>query len=249
MLLPSKHLQSPDSQELQDSQATLVGSLGESSSTASTLSPVPSAVEAEMSTGEDRTNAAPTDMRHYVAAFRGREMHGQAVDLPDGYAGVVLRAPDNKIGKGMASSCRKKEEENPKSTGRTTRRSKRGQEAKVEDEADAPEFSETASDEGPTRVLEPVSTFSSFVLWNADIPANDGRDEYVRSLREWTKLAAVVSTGATFMLSPSAVCGVCCARRVVEETRWMDGRLVDRCGTACNSFFPYLFPFMYVILC
>ena len=75
----------------------------------------------------------------------------------------------------------------------------------MEDEADAPGFSETASDEVPTRVLEPVSTFSSFVLWNADIPANDGRDEYVRSLREWTNLVAEVSTGASFMLSPSAV--------------------------------------------
>ena len=121
-------------------------------------------LEAEKSTGEDRMITAATDVRHYVAAFRGREMHGQEVDLPDGYAGVVLRAPDNKIGKGMASSCRKKEEENPKSTGRTTRRSKRGQEeAKVEDEADAPGFSETASDEVPTRFLEPVSTFASFV--------------------------------------------------------------------------------------
>ena len=133
-----------------------------------------------------------------------------AVDLPDGYAGVVLRTPDKQTGKGMASSCRKKEDENPKSTGRTTRRSKRGQEAKVEDEADAPEFSETASDEVPTRVLEPVSTFSSFVLWNADIPANDGRDEYVRSLREWTKLAAEVSTSC----SPLSPC--------VEETRTMN---------------------------
>ena len=146
-------------------------------------------------------------------------MHGQAVDLPDGYAGVVLRAPDNKMGKGMASSCRKKEEENPKSSGRTTRRSKRGQEeAKVEDEADAPEFLETASDEVPTRFLEPVSTFASFVLWNPDIPANDGRDEYVRSLREWTKLVAEVSTSASFILSlPPWFC------------------------------FPYLFPFLYVI--
>ena len=76
----------------------------------------------------------------------------------------------------------------------------------MEDEADAPGFSETASDEGPTRFLEPVSTFASFVLWNPDIPANDGRDEYVRSLREWTKLVAEVSTDAPFMLSPFAVC-------------------------------------------
>ena len=61
------------------------------------------------------------------------------LDLPDGYAGVVLRTPDNKMGKGLASGCRKKEEEKLKFSGGTTRRSKRGQEqAKVEDEVDAP---------------------------------------------------------------------------------------------------------------
>ena len=94
----------------------------------------------------------------------------------------------------------------------------------MEDEADPPGFSETASDEGPTRVLEPVSTFPSFVLWNPDIPANDGRDEYVRSLREWTKVAAEVSIGASFMLSPSAVCGEwCCFAAVVGSSKRPDG--------------------------
>ena len=73
-------------------------------------------------------------------------MHGQAVDLPEGYAGVVLRTPNNKMGKGLYSRYRKKEEK-PKSSGWTTRRSKcRQEEAKVEDEADAPGFS------GQTRV-------------------------------------------------------------------------------------------------
>ena len=71
-------------------------------------------------------------------------------------------------------------------------------------------------------ILALRSVVSSFVLWTPDIRANDGRNEYVRSLREWTKLAAEVSTGASFMLSPSAVCGVCCGRRVVEETRRMN---------------------------
>ena len=116
----------------------------------------------------------------------------------------------------------------------------------MEDEADAPEFLETASDEVPTRVLEPVSTFSSFVLWNADIPANDGRDEYVRSLREWTKLAAEVSTGASFILSPSAVVWSL-LRSQGRRRHQKDEQLVDRCETACNIYLPCLFSFLYAI--
>jgi hypothetical protein len=42
------------------------------------------------------------------------------------------------------------------------------------------------------RILAPSATFNSFVLWNADIPVNEGRDEYMRCLTEWTQLAAVV---------------------------------------------------------
>lgn len=195
-----KPLSSADSQELQDSQATLVGSVAESSSSATTLNSAPTAVEDNPSTS-DKVD----DLRHYVASFRGREMHGTTVDLPEGYAGIVLRAPGDAKGKGVASGNRTKEEEKPKSKGRTTRRSKRAQEeVKVEDEdMDASEIPETASDAGPTRVLEPVSTFSSFVLWHPDIPVNDGRDEYVRSLSEWTRLAAKVSTCARTLRFPS----------------------------------------------
>ena len=35
--------------------------------------------------------------------------------------------------------------------------------------------------------------FSSFVLWNPDFPVDLLRDEYLRSLTEWTKLAEEVS--------------------------------------------------------
>ncbi len=185
---PSEPLLSPESQETSDSQATLVGS---SSSVSTVGSAAAVGVDtATMSEGDATVGFA--DSRHYVAAFRGREMHGVLVDLPDGYAGIVLRAPDDKKGKGVASDNRRREEEKPVSKGRTTRRSKRAQEeVKVEDEE--MDTAGIASEEGPTRVLEPVSTFSSFLLWHPDIPVNDGRDEYVRSLKEWTRLAAEVS--------------------------------------------------------
>jgi hypothetical protein len=40
--------------------------------------------------------------------------------------------------------------------------------------------------------LYPSATFSSFVLWNADVPVDEGKDEYVRSLTEWMKLSEEV---------------------------------------------------------
>ena len=49
-----------------------------------------------------------------------------------------------------------------------------------------------AGEEGPARVLCPTGTFGSFVLWHPDIPMDEERDEYLRSLTEWTRLAAEV---------------------------------------------------------
>ena len=127
-------------------------------------------------------------------------MRGTKVDLPDGYMGIVLRVPEDKKGKGGASAVKvQEEEERPKAKakGRATRRSKRVQEViEVQDEDDAMdggESGEVGVPEGPVRVLQPVSTFPSFMLWHPDNPVDEGRDEYMRSLKEWTRLAAEVS--------------------------------------------------------
>jgi hypothetical protein len=42
------------------------------------------------------------------------------------------------------------------------------------------------------RRLTPVSRFSSLTVWSPDIPVDEGKDEYLRSLTEWTKLAAEI---------------------------------------------------------
>jgi hypothetical protein len=42
------------------------------------------------------------------------------------------------------------------------------------------------------QTLIPVSRFSSLTVWSPDIPVDEGKDEYIRSLTEWTKLAAEV---------------------------------------------------------
>ena len=42
------------------------------------------------------------------------------------------------------------------------------------------------------RQLIPTPTFLPFTIWSPDIPVDEGKDEYVRCLVEWTKLAAEV---------------------------------------------------------
>jgi hypothetical protein len=44
----------------------------------------------------------------------------------------------------------------------------------------------------PVNTLYPTGAFSSFVVWNPDIPVDEGRDEYLRTLTEWIGLAAEV---------------------------------------------------------
>ena len=58
------------------------------------------------------------------------------------------------------------------------------------------ELEDALEDEVHVRTLKPTSTFSSFVLWNADRPVDENKDEYLRSLTEWTKLSAVVSASS-----------------------------------------------------
>jgi len=43
-----------------------------------------------------------------------------------------------------------------------------------------------------TRSLHPAATFSSFTLWNADVPPDEGQDEYLRTMKEWVKLADII---------------------------------------------------------
>ena len=40
--------------------------------------------------------------------------------------------------------------------------------------------------------LEVTGTFREFVLWNADVPVDEGRDEYLRAIHEWVNIVAEV---------------------------------------------------------
>ncbi|KAG9024004.1 hypothetical protein FRB95_012219 [Tulasnella sp. JGI-2019a] len=54
------------------------------------------------------------------------------------------------------------------------------------------EAMEDGVSEMPARGLVPVSAFSSLTVWNADNPVDTGRDEYIRSLDEWTRLSSLI---------------------------------------------------------
>ncbi|KAL4062500.1 ribonuclease H2, subunit C [Scleroderma citrinum] len=132
-----------------------------------------------------------------VAAFRGRQMIGNPINLPAGYGGLVLQIPSGKgDGKSAQSDSKpiSKANANAKSTGRrSTRALKTERDVTMDEET---ELTEGDPEQGilpqDVRQLIPMSTFSSFTIWSPDIPADQGKDEYVRCLVEWTKLAAEV---------------------------------------------------------
>jgi hypothetical protein len=99
----------------------------------------------------------------FVAAFRGRTVHGLRVDLPEGYGGIILRTAEEASGD---ESCRMEVDG-------------------AEDEVDPEEHVSS-------RTLKPTETFASFVLWQPDHRVDEGKDEYYRSLTEWTQLTAQV---------------------------------------------------------
>ena len=131
-----------------------------------------------------------------VAAFRGRTIRGTRISVPDGYTGVVL----------VGADANKTKQASPPPLPRGHRASRRSGRVIHVDDDDEPQdvdMDGTGEDvdadgqgeeeEAPTRTLTLASTFSSFVVWNPDIPVDEGRDEYIRSLNEWIKLSAMVS--------------------------------------------------------
>ena len=151
-------------------------------------------------TNSETTRPAPTSTKiptsslgaRFTAAFRGRTMKGVTVNLPEGYEGIVFHA-DDEIASGVGGAYDRvdREEEKPK-------RGRRGRKAEIiaiEEDVDMEEDGNGADEEDAEekRILKPTAQFSSFVLWNPDFPVDPSRDEYLRSLTEWTKLAAEVS--------------------------------------------------------
>ncbi|KAJ7780335.1 ribonuclease H2, subunit C [Mycena maculata] len=124
----------------------------------------------------------------FMATFRGRTMQGLKVELPQGYTGVIM-AGEGAPGTGKANALKTKikrvaAKARGSKTGRLTRSA-----THVEDEYEADEDQSDDQRTAQARALMPTAQFSSFVLWHPDIPVDPGRDEYLRSLSEWIRLA------------------------------------------------------------
>ncbi|KAJ3558839.1 hypothetical protein NM688_g690 [Phlebia brevispora] len=186
-----------------DSQQTLVASSSRSISIADDVSVMTLTEDVEMKTVDTPISCGK---QHLVAAFRGRTVHGLTVVLPEGYAGIVLDAPKDAKGKSpevVAEEGGKEKARKAPARKQSTRRATRSTEADDDDEdSGADDLAHIMEESSSIRSLQPTSIFSSFVLWQADNPVDEGRDEYLRAISEWTKLAAVVRLFALFLKLP-----------------------------------------------
>lgn len=166
-------------------------------------------VEAAETAASTSKNTSAQEKTRYTAAFRGRVVHGLEVALPEGYGGIVLRADGVQGGAGMSPPAAKEARKTRAATRRkparrATRAAARAGDVDADDgdaggapmDLDADEAAllvpQDAGDVAGVRTLQPSATFASLVVWNADIPVDEGKDEYLRTLGEWTSLAAEV---------------------------------------------------------
>ncbi|KAL5513345.1 hypothetical protein ACEPAH_3744 [Sanghuangporus vaninii] len=153
--------------------------------------------------------------KRLVAAFRGRRVVGVEVPLPEGYTGVILHSDaassKNTDPRGSLSND---VEGSKRINGRreaSTRGTRHSKPIEVDDDEDVGEFSPNQNGidlnddmtdpslvlnsnehEGEVKTLKAMQTFQSIVVWNPDVVVDDGRDEYIRALREWTAVASEV---------------------------------------------------------
>ena len=119
--------------------------------------------------------------KRFISFFRGRTVHGVEVTLPKGYAGIVLRGDTND-----------RAHPHPSTGGKSKRRPARNSRRRPAEEEELDEMSLEDEEKPPVRALKPTARFDSFVLWHPDIPVDEGQDEYLRSLYEWTDMASEV---------------------------------------------------------
>ena len=173
-----------------------------------TTNPVGGSQEAtsQLSTATDTTNPAEPNTipiatldatpkeDPLVAAFRGRTIRGTRIPVPDGYTGVVLVGADVNKTKQASPPPPPPGRRASRRSGRVIHVDEEPQDVEMDDSGEGADADcQEEEEEAPTRTLTLASTFPSFVVWNPDIPVDEGRDEYIRSLDEWIKLSEMVS--------------------------------------------------------
>lgn len=113
--------------------------------------------------GPSLTNSADNKKTAY---FRGRQLHGKVLRVPEGYRGVVV--------------------EKKNATAQSAGTLKQREEPEVID------VDGDAEEELPLGVLEAQAEFDEMVIWGHESVAEASADPYVRGVDEWMTLAGKV---------------------------------------------------------
>lgn len=106
-----------------------------------------------------------------TAYFRGRQLHGKVVKVPDGYRGVVIEKKDA-----------------PEPAGR------------AKDEPEVVDV-DAEDEDLPLGALEAKAEFEEMVIWGHESVAEASADPYVRGVDEWMKLAEQVCSNVIVIYS------------------------------------------------
>ncbi|EMD38970.1 hypothetical protein CERSUDRAFT_93010 [Gelatoporia subvermispora B] len=198
--LSSKITRETEDGTIEETQSTLVA-------TTSTVTLATETITADASQSDSASKSSSASAERWAASFRGRAMQGLTISLPEGYAGIVLRAPEDgtaEVAAARKAQDRAREREKAKARAQKAGRKGTRRSARVESDVEDEDMDDCGNGEEqngmvdgtypeePVRTLTATSTFSQFVLWNPDFPVDEGKDEYLRSLTEWTRLAAEI---------------------------------------------------------
>ncbi|KAH6915676.1 ribonuclease H2, subunit C [Coprinopsis sp. MPI-PUGE-AT-0042] len=176
------------------------------------------AIKQEKLTPEPTSTESDKHEERFVSVFRGRIIQGLTVNLPEGYGGLVLRSsgtqPTASVSKTAGSSTtralKKQLATKGKPRGRLTRSAASNKRVvdvdepeieTIEDEDEDGDLDAMNVDEpatsmsdtpAATKNLVPSAHFSSFVVWRPDNPVAEIQDEYIRSMQEWSAIAAEI---------------------------------------------------------
>ncbi|EJU03771.1 hypothetical protein DACRYDRAFT_105926 [Dacryopinax primogenitus] len=132
---------------------------------------------------ETQSPGNPSLKNRFTSSFRGRALKGVQVPLPEGYTGVLLRS--SAPAPAPAARVRR-----PSPVKRRSRK-RAASPIPVETDGDGDAGERQAEDQREKKDLRIEGCFEGFVLWNADVDV-DEEDEYLRTLGEWQRLAALI---------------------------------------------------------
>jgi len=127
------------------------------------LLPVRIQYDGSMEIEKKHWNPECTEDGKHKAYFRGRELEGNVVKVPEGFKGAVVRVTGDVL---------------------PTQRPTISQEDDDEDEVEQPVEE--------TRIAQEIGTFDEVMVWNHDVPWDGAEDSYARGISEWMTFANAI---------------------------------------------------------